>query len=195
MQLVYEKNDLPVAVFYIIQHRFQPFLELTPVFRTGHQCPHIQGKNLLIFQPLRHITSDDTLGQPFRNRRLTHTRLSDQHRVVLRFPGKDADHIANFIISANDRIELLIPGPFHQILPVFLQRIIGCFRIVGGDSLIATHRRKRLQKALFGDAELPKDFLDFSVGMLQHGQKQVFYGNILIAQRPGFILRTDQNLV
>ena len=86
MQLVYEKNDLAVAALHILQHRLQPLLELAPVLCPGHQCPHVQGENLLVLQPLGHVPSDDTLGQALHYCSLAHAGLADQHRVVLGLP-------------------------------------------------------------------------------------------------------------
>ena len=55
--------------------------------------------------------------------------------------GQDTDYIAYLIVSADNGIKLLVARPLHQILSVFLQCIISCFRIVRSDSLIAAHCR------------------------------------------------------
>ncbi len=49
MQLVDKQDDPPVAFLHFLQDCLQPFLELSPVLRTRHQRPHIQGKYRLLF--------------------------------------------------------------------------------------------------------------------------------------------------
>ena len=69
----------------------------------------------------------DPQRQAFGNRSLTHTRLTDQHRVVL---GPAAQHLhraADFLIPANDRVDLALFGPRGQVEAVFLQSLIAVF--------------------------------------------------------------------
>ena len=159
MELIDEQNDPAIAVLHFLQDRFQTFLELAPVLRAGHQRAHIKGEDSLLFQALRHIAADDPLRQSFHHCGLADARFADEDRVVLRLTGKDADHIADLLIAADDRIELLIPGALHQILSVFIQRIVSRFRIVTGHPLVPAHRRKRVQESLAADAELPEELL------------------------------------
>ena len=42
MQLIDEQNNLSFAFAYFLQHCFQTFLKLSPVFGTRHQGSHIQ---------------------------------------------------------------------------------------------------------------------------------------------------------
>ncbi len=166
VQFIYEKNDLSVAVLHIIQHRLQTFLKLAAVFRAGNQRAHIQRENLLVFEPLRHVSSDDTLRKSFRHRGFTDTGLADEHRIVFRLAGQDTDHVADLIVSADDRIKLLASGFFHQILSVLLQRVISRLRIVGSYPLVPPHRRQSLQETFLRNAELPEDLLDLPVRVL-----------------------------
>ena len=75
--------------------------------------------------------------QPFNNRRLSHSRLSDQDRIVLGLPGQDPDHAADFHIASDHRIQFPLAGHLDQIGSVFLKRLIGAFGIGAGDTLIA----------------------------------------------------------
>ena len=63
------------------------------------------------FSPLRNVAADDTLRQPFYYRSLTYAGLTDEHRVILCLTGKNPYHIADFLVSADDRVELLLSGP------------------------------------------------------------------------------------
>ena len=144
MQLINEQNDLSVAVLHIIQYGFQTFLKFTSVFCAGYQCTHIQCENLLILQSLRYITFYNTLCQSFHHGGLTDTGFTDKYRVVLRFTGQDTYHITDLTVSSDDRIQLLVSRFLHQILTVFFQSIISSFRIVTGNSLVASYGRQSL---------------------------------------------------
>ena len=139
MQLINKQNDLSVTVFHFFQNRLQTFLKLSPVFCARHKSSHIKGEDRLVFQTFRHITAYDSLCKSLYNSGFSDTWFTDQNRVVFRLTGKDADHIPDLLITSDHRIQLLIPRPFHQILSVFVQRIIGSFRIVTCNSLVASY--------------------------------------------------------
>ena len=82
MQLIDEQDDLSFALLYFFQNSFQTFLKFTSIFSTGYQRTHIQGKQLLIFQAVRNITTDYSLRQTFYNGCFTNTRFTDQHRII-----------------------------------------------------------------------------------------------------------------
>ena len=120
MQLIDKQDDLAVTVLHFLKYRFQTFLKLAPVFRAGNKRSHIKGKDCLLFQSLRNISADDTLRQSFYDCRFTDAGFTDQHRVVLRLTGKDPDHITDLLITADDRIKLLLSCALYKILPVFI---------------------------------------------------------------------------
>ena len=119
MQLINKQNNLPVALFYLFQHSLQPFLKFTPVLGSRHQGSHVQGKELLILQSVRDIPPHDSLGQTFHHGCLAHAGLTDKHRVVLRLTGEDTDNITNLAVTADNRVQLLVPGPLHQVISIF----------------------------------------------------------------------------
>ena len=99
---------------------------------------HIQGEDCLLFQSFRYITAYNTLCKTFYNCCLTYTRFTNQDRVVLRFMGKDSDHITDLGITSDNRIHLLFSCSFYQIGTIFVQCIIGIFRVIAGHSLITS---------------------------------------------------------
>ena len=195
VELVDKEKDLAVAVLHVLQHRLQSLLKFPPVLGPRHQGAHIQGKNLLVLQPLGHIPPDNPLGQAFHHRRLSHPRLPDQHRVVLGLPGEDPDNVPDLPVPADDRVKLVVPGLLHQLLAVFFQGVIGGLRVVAGDSLIAPDCGERLEKALPGDAVLLPDGLNLPVGLLEHGQEKMLHGHILISQLLCLVLRPQKHIV
>ena len=195
MQLVNKQDNLPAAALHVFQDSLQTLFKFSPVFGPRYESTHIQGKYFFIFQSLGHIPTDDTLCQPFHNRRLAYARFSDQDRIVFCLTGQDTDNIPYFIVSPNDRIQFLIPCFFYQVLPVFLQRIISRLRVIACDSLISSHSGKRLQEPFSRDAVFLPDRFDLSVWMFQHRQKQMLYGNVLISHLFCLIFGTDQHFI
>ena len=93
----------------------------------------------LFLQRFRHVAADDAARETFHDRRLADARLADQHRIVFR-PAREHLHDApDFVVAADDRIDLSAPRQLGQIAPIFLQRLIFPFRILIGHALRTAH--------------------------------------------------------
>ena len=55
------------------------------------------------------------------NRRLAHTRLTDEDWIVLRAPRQDLDHALNFLFPADDRIHFILRGHLVEIASELVQ--------------------------------------------------------------------------
>ena len=66
VQLVDEGNDLTLRIGYLLEHRFEPFLELAAVLRPGHHGPDVERHDPLVLEPLGHVTRHDALRQALR---------------------------------------------------------------------------------------------------------------------------------
>ena len=80
---------------------------------------HVERDDALVLEAFGHVALDDPQGEAFGDGRLADARLADQHGIVLRAAREDLDHAADFLIAADDRIELALPGPLDQIDAVF----------------------------------------------------------------------------
>ena len=134
-----------------VQNRFQTLFEFATVLCAGDQGAQIQREDLPVFQVGRDIATHNSQCQTLCNGSFTDTRLTDQNRIVLGLSGEDSNDISYLIISADDRIQFSGTGTLHQILSVFRQDIIGFFRILCGNTLVATHFHQCLQKPLSPD--------------------------------------------
>ena len=144
VHLVYEQHDTTIHAFYFLEHSFQPFLELTAIFRTGDQGTHIQGQQLFAAQRLGHIMIDDPLGQAFGNRCLTDPGLADQYRVVFGPAGENLDCPADLGITTDNRVQFAGCSPCCQIYSIAGQGIIGFLGLVaigGATSAQGFYRR------------------------------------------------------
>jgi hypothetical protein len=118
VEFVNEEDDPPLPLGDLLQHGFQPVLELPPVLAPGDEGPKIQRHHPLVLQRLRHVPVHDPLGQPLHDRRLAHAGLPDENRVVLRATAEYLNHPPYFIVSPDDRIEFPLPGEGGQVAAV-----------------------------------------------------------------------------
>ena len=91
-----------------LQHGLQPLLELAAVFGAGDQRAEVERQQLLVLQALRHVAIDDAQRQALDDRRLADAGLADQHRIVLGAARQHLDGAADFLVAADDRIELAV---------------------------------------------------------------------------------------
>ena len=132
MDLIDKKNDFPIRFSHFIDYGFQTFFKFTFIFGSGNQSPHIQRENLFRFQVLRHVAPHDTMCKTFGDRRLTDTRFANQDRVVFRTAAQDLKYTADFVVSADHRVQLAATGTFVQVDCIFTQRIICIFGRLAG---------------------------------------------------------------
>ena len=72
---------------------------------------------------LRHVAADDAPRQAFGDGGLAHARLADEHRVVLRAPRQHLHHAADFLVAADDRINLPLPRQGGEVAAILFQRL------------------------------------------------------------------------
>ena len=195
MQLIDKEQNSAFGLLDLIEDGFQPLLEFAPVFGTGNQCAHIQGKNGLVLQALGHVLLYDTLGQTLGNGSFTNAGLTNQHRVILGLPGENPNHIPDFLVTANHRVHLLLPGPLYQVGAVLLQGIIGALGVVGGHPLVAPDGLQGLHGGIRRDAVGAKQVLDAALGSVQQPQEQMLHGDVLILHVLCPVLGGDKGLV
>ena len=192
MHLVNEQQYLSVRLGNLIQHGFESFFELAPELGPGHQSAHVERIEGLVLQGFRHITCHNAAGQPLHNGGLAHARLADEHRVVLGAAGKDLDGAPDFLVPANDRVQLAMAGQLRQVASVFLQGLVALLGILAGDILLAVLLDGILDAAL-GELELPADGLHL-LGTVRHQrQQQMLSGDIIIFHGLGQVLGPAQH--
>ena len=69
------------------------------------QSSHIQAVQLAICQRLRHISRQNTLGEPLHDGSLADARLSDQDWIILGAAREHLDQPPYFALPADDRIK------------------------------------------------------------------------------------------
>ena len=107
VQLVDEQDDVAAGVD-LLEHLFQALLEVTAIAAAGHQRTQVEGVELLVLQRLGDLAVHDRLRQTLHDGGLTDTGLTDQHRVVLGAPGQHLHDPLDFLLAADDRVELAL---------------------------------------------------------------------------------------
>ena len=189
VHLVDEQDDLALGGSDLGEHRLQPFLELATEFRAGNQRAHVERHQPLVAQAFGHVAIDDAQSETFRNGRLADARLADQHGIVLRAPRQHLHRAPDFLVAADDRIELAGACEFGQIARIFLERIIGVLRRRGIGRASLTQILDRRVETLRIDARILQDAR--GVGSLRHRQcqKQGFRRDEAVAGLLGDVLR------
>src|SRR5262245_44962085 len=123
MELVDEEYDAPVGLGDFLEHRLQALLEFASVLRTRDERAHVERKDLLVLQTLRHVTPDDPLGKALDDRGLADPWLADENRVVLGAPGEHLDDAPDLLVTPDDRVQRALPCELRQIAPITLQRL------------------------------------------------------------------------
>ena len=170
VQLVDEQDDLAFLLREIVEHGLQPLLELAAELRARDQRAHVERQHALRLQPLGHLAVDDALRETFDDGRLADAGLADQHGVVLRAPLQHLDRAADFVVAADDGIELLLLGTRREIDRVFLERLAFFLGVLVVDLAAAAHLVDRLRDRAFDGAGFLEDAPE--VALRLHGGEQ-----------------------
>ncbi len=120
MQLVDEQDDVAAGVD-LLEHLLQAFLEVTAVPRPRDQGTEVQRVELLVLQRLGHLAVHDGLRQTLDHRGLPDAWLTDEHRVVLGAPGQHLHHPLDFLLAADDGVELAFHRGGGEVAPELVE--------------------------------------------------------------------------
>jgi hypothetical protein len=139
VHLVDEQDDLPFRALNLVEHAFQPLLELAAIFGAGDQAAHVERHQRAVLQRIGHVAIGDAQREAFGDRGLADARFADQHRVVLGAAGEDLDGAADFLVATDDRIELAVARRLGQVAGEFLERVVA---VLGGLRCLPCARRE-----------------------------------------------------
>jgi hypothetical protein len=195
VQFVDEQDDLAFVLGQVVEHALQALLELAAELGTGNQRAHVQRQHALAAQALGHFAVDDALGQAFDDGGLAHAGLADQHRVVLGAALQHLDGAADFLVTADHRVELAALGTRGQVDGVLLQRLPLFLGILRLHVLAATQLVDgRLQAGLVGTGGAQRHAQRAAV--VQRRQHEPLAGNegiaVLLGQLVGLVQQAPQ---
>ena len=125
MHLVDEQDVGAGRGRHLLQHGFEPFLELAAILGSGDHRAHVEREQLLVLEAFRNVAVDDAQRETLDDRGLTDPGLADQHRIVLGPAREDLDGAANLLVASDHRIELAVARRLGEVAGIFLECIVG----------------------------------------------------------------------
>ena len=119
-------------------------------FAPATSAPMSSATMRLVLQPFRHVAADDAAGEAFDDGGLADAGLADEHRVVLRAARQHLDDAADFLVAADDRIELALARQLGEVAAVALERLVGAFGVLAGHALRSADAGERLRRSCRG---------------------------------------------
>ena len=189
MQLVDEQDDVPARPD-LLEDVLQPFLEVAPVPRAGHQRAQVQGVKLLVLDGLRHLALDDLLGQALHHSRLADAGLAHQHGVVLGAPGQHLHDPLDFLLPADHRIELALACGSGQVAAELVEYDRSGGRRLGRRAcrgwLLALGARQQLDHLLADpagvSAQLDEHLRGDAVVLADQAEQDMLGADVVVAQ-------------
>ena len=137
VQFVNEQNDFAFAGDDLLEKRLEPVFKFAAIFRAGDHRAQIHRDELLVLERFRHVAADDAPGQALGDGRLAHAGFADEHGIIFRAAREHLHHAADFLVAADDRINLALLRERGEVATVFFQRLEFRLGILVGDALIA----------------------------------------------------------
>ncbi len=153
VELVDERDDLAVGVGDLLEHRLEALFELAPVLRPGHHGREVERHHTFVAQPLGHVALDDAVGEALHDGGLAHTRLADEHGIVLGAAAQYLNDATDLLVPADDRVELAPPGQLRQVAAVTLERLVLVLRVLRGDAVATAHLSQRVEQLVALDPD------------------------------------------
>ena len=193
VQFVNENNGLALVLGQVLEHVLQALLELATELGTGQQRGHVQAQHAFALERLWHLTGHDALRQAFDDGRFADTGLANQDGIVLGAALQHLDGAANFVVTANHRVELALARALGQVKAVFLERLALVFGIGAVHVLAAAHRLNGGFQALARQAVGAGHVAQGALG-IRHRQQKQLAGNELVAALECFLFGGLQQL-
>ena len=123
MYLVDEQNDVRVFL-HLCQNGTNTLFKLSAILGSGHYRRHVERNDALAEQGTRNPFLHDAECQPFGDGRFSHTRFTNQNRVVLFTPAQNLCDTFNFFLTAYHGVKFPTFGCLGQVNTVIVE--VGC---------------------------------------------------------------------
>ena len=181
VQLVEEEDDV-LRLADLLHDRLQALLELAAILGAGHQGAEVELQEPLVHQHVRHVVSDDLLGQALDDRRLADAGLADEHGIVLGAAGQDLDDALDLLLAADHRVELGLAGQLGEVAGELVEhrrlRALLRARVV----LVAQQRQRLLADLVEPRAERLQDLGGDRLAFLHETQQQVLGSDVIVTE-------------
>ena len=188
VQFIDKQDDPALLLGELVEHRFQALLEIAPELGASQQGAQVQRQDALVLEPLGHLAIDHSLGQALDDRGLAHPGLTDQHGIVLGPALQHLDGAPDFVVAANDRIQLALLCSLGQVYGVLVQSLAGLFGFGVVNGLATAHLFDRGLQGNSSHAAVLEQLAHPSLA-LQHRQQYQLTGDIGVAALLGQFVR------
>jgi len=191
VDLVDEENGVGV-VDQLLEHPLEALFKVAAILGAGQQGTHVQRVDRGVGQDFRHAALDDAPRQAFGDGGLADAGLADQQRVVLAAAAQRLHHALEFLVAADQRVDLSGERLLVEVLGEVFQRTrLGVCRVgfLLAGFLALGRRLRRLGDAMGDEVDyveardvLPLQEVD-GVGILlaEDGDQHVGAGDLLLA--------------
>ena len=121
VEFVNEKKDAALAGGDFLEEGLEAVLKFAAEFCAGDHGAQVQGDELLVFERFGHVAADNAAGQSFDNGGLAGARLADEDGIVLGAAGKDLHDAADFLVAADDGVNLAGARQGGEVAAIFFQ--------------------------------------------------------------------------
>ena len=202
VQLV-DEEDRVLGAADLVHDGLDPLLELAAVLGAGDHHRQVEDHDPAVAQQLGHVAVDDHLGQALDDRRLADARLAEEDGVVLGPAREDLDHPLDFILAADDRVELALPGQLGQVAPERVQGrglgLIafrrGAFPFAAGVHPVTEQVEHLLAHFFQLQVQVHQDLGGHALLLAQQAEQEVFGPHVVVVQVAGFLDRILDDLL
>ncbi|CAI8161959.1 MAG: Uncharacterised protein [Synechococcus sp. CC9902] len=106
----------------LLHDLFEPLLKFTPVLGTCNQQTDVESENTLVLEDVRNVSLLNPLSEAFSDGGFTNPGLTDQDGVVLGAASQNLDHTIDFVVSADNGIELGLGGHLGEVAAELVER-------------------------------------------------------------------------
>ena len=181
VHLVDEQDDLAGGLLHLVEHALQALLELAAIFRAGDQRAHVERQQALVLDAVGHVAVGDAQREAFGDGGLADARLADQHRIVLGPAGEHLDRAADFLVAADDRVELAFARRRGEVARIFLQRVVAVLGALRVGGAAAAQLLDRGVEVLRREARLLQRGADVGALGQRHRQQDALDGDVAVA--------------
>jgi len=187
VEFVDEEDDLAFARRDLLEDGLQALLELAAELGAGDEGAHVEGDHALFLQAFGNVAANDALGEALGDGGLADAGLADEDRIVLGAAGEYLDDAPNLFVAADDGVELALGGGLGEVAAIGFQGLVGLFRILGGDALVAADLFDGGVELLASQAAVLEGLAEGAVGG-NHGQQEVLDADKVVLELAGLEL-------
>ena len=125
MNLINEKDDLPLTLHNGFNHSLKSFLKLALILGSGNEGAHVERVELLVFEVFGHVATHDASRKTFNDGGLAGAGLANQDRIVFRSAAKNLQDSTNLFITPDNRVELAVLSSLHEVRCISFKNLLG----------------------------------------------------------------------